>query len=406
MRNLWFISTDTAEREGMKLFLSQKGFDVAVFDGMPSASELNALSPASVVICSVFDSKLPSEDDLAILRKGSGAKHFYFLGNSFNRTEIGFLLQHEVNGFFLRPLDPLAIIRKVQKDLEESEKCSPSPEIGSPPLDSISVSGLGTDQFSSEGWQILANQILGITEIPPLLYALCASPLIFRLFVQKLKRRLSSTLVFFLDGDETEVEKAILEGLEHGQWRTPPIVAIYSPDALSCGLAQFLIHDLGLLSTERNSLIHIILGSAVSPDQLLQSGRLDPSTAKRLQAAALELPSPEKFESDLPRILRWRVRQLANQPGQDTPLPPFPDDLFSDPLPAHTEVDALAHWIRRRTAATGEIDEATLRMVARHADLLPDLLEISRTAKARSATYLREREAALQFFSRPHPSSR
>ncbi|MCC5839190.1 MAG: hypothetical protein JJT96_03615 [Opitutales bacterium] len=223
--------------------------------------------------------------------------------------------------------------------------------------------------------------------------------------MQKLKRRLPSSVVFFLDGDETTIQKAILECIQHGQWRNTPVVAIYSPGGLTDGLAQFLLHELGLLRMDRDGIIQVILGGAVSPAQLAKTGRLETSTANRLQEAALELPSPEKFDKDLPKILRWRVRQFASQAGREMLLPPYPDDLFGDPVPTHTEIEALAQWISRKTAATGEIDEPTLRMVARHTGLLPDLLESIRTAKARSAAYLRDGEAALEFFSRSLPAS-
>lgn len=388
----------------MKIFLSQNGFAVTVFDSIPACGELKALPHPSVVIFSVFDSKLPTGDDLTSIRKASCAKLVYFLGNTFNRTEIGFLLRHEVNGFFVRPLHPLEITRKVKENLEEIEN-PPSSKKSGQPLESINVTALGIDQFSSQGWEILAKQVLSVEKISPILYAHCASLLIFRLFVQKLKRRLPSSVVFFLDGDETTIQKAILECIQHGQWRNTPVVAIYSPGGLTDGLAQFLLHELGLLRMDRDGIIQVILGGAVSPAQLAKTGRLETSTANRLQEAALELPSPEKFDKDLPKILRWRVRQFASQAGREMLLPPYPDDLFGDPVPTHTEIEALAQWISRKTAATGEIDEPTLRMVARHTGLLPDLLESIRTAKARSAAYLRDGEAALEFFSRSLPAS-
>jgi hypothetical protein len=403
MHNLWFISCDSAEREGMEMFLSQNDFAVTLFENIPSEAAAKSMPPPDIVILGVFGSSFPGADDLKNIRKSSRTRRFYLLGDAFNRMEISFLLRHDVNGVFVRPLRPLAIIRKMKDDLEESSTSVLDPS-SSPSSAAGNVFALGSDQFASEGWQILANQILSIADVPPILYARCTSPLIFRLYVEKLKRRLPSSVVFFLDGDETALKKAILAEIQHGQWRRAPVMAIYAAGGLSVGLTQFLLHDLGLLRAGEDGLIRLILGAAVSPAQLAAAGRLDSETAAFLQEAAVELPLPDKFHDDRIKLLQWRVRQLGTEAGREVPFQVYPEDLFGDRVPDHMEIEALAKWISRKTATSGEIEEATLRAVTRHAELLPHLLESARTDEARSTEYLRQREAALHLFSAPQTS--
>ncbi|MCC5839194.1 MAG: hypothetical protein JJT96_03635 [Opitutales bacterium] len=403
MHNLWFISSDAAEREGMEMFLSQNDFAVTLFEGIPASPVAKTTPAPDIVILAIFGSNLPNADDLSKIRKSSLTKRLYLLGDSFNRMEISFLLRQEVNGVFLRPLRPLAIIRKMKDDLEENDKTLAADRSPPPPGSGGSLA-LGNDQFASEGWQILANQILSIADIPPVLHAQCASSLIFRLYVEKLKRRLPSSVVFFLDGDETSIKKAVLEEIQHGQWRRAPVMAIYSAGGLSEGLTQFLLHDLGLLRADEDGLIRLIIGAAVSPAQLAEAGMMDSSTAAVLQQAAVELPPPEKFRDDQVKLLQWRVRQLGSEARREVPFQIYPEDLFGDRFPSHIEIEALAQWISRKTAATGEIDEAGLRTITRHASLLPGMLESARTAEARSTEYLRQREAALRLLTAPYPS--
>lgn len=367
MHTIWIVSENAVERESMELFLSQNDFTVRTFSSLAGVPQSEG-AVVDAVVCSTAGDGLPSLDALSALRGPAVRARVYLLGDGFSREEIVKLLQIGVNGIFKRPLRPLSIIQKLKDDLSErgGEATRPALKAGGG-----STLALGTQDLMSEAWHQMANTILNLEDIPPVLFVESPSGLIFRYFVEKLQRRLKDAHLVFLDGSEAVVRAGVVAEIEYGQWRRPPVAAIYAKEVPRMGLIDFFLKDIGLQGAKEDTLIRLVLGSRYSLASVLEAGGMDAATAEFLRAAELTLPGGDAFAGDWERLLEFRVRELAAPlDAAERSRAVVPDDLFKGTLSTElTELEAFAHWLSARLSFGKWPADEELRALASHIEV-------------------------------------
>ena len=351
----------------MELFLSQNDFMVRTFSGLGAVPRGEC---ADAVVLSTPGDALPSAEAFSDLRGGSGrAPQLYLLGEGYSREEIAKLLRMGVNGIFRRPLRPLAIIQKLKEDLggggEAAGVTGAKPGAGG-------TLALGTQELASEAWQRTANLILNLEDVPPVLFVESPSGLVFRYFVEKLRRRLKDAHLVFLDGPESMVRAGVVAEIEHGQWRRPPVAAMYAPEPPREALLEFFLEDLGLQGAAEDTLIRLVLGSRCPLGELSAAGRVDSGAEEFLREAAVTLPGGEAFAGDWERLLEFRVRELAAPlDAAERSRAVVPDNLFEGAsLSAElNELEAFAHWLAARLSAGEWPGDDALRALSGHIDV-------------------------------------
>lgn len=354
----------------MELFLTQNDFIVRSFSSLEEATRLDGGSRTDFAILSQSDQSLPKPADIERLREVSQARRIYLLGEGFNREEIGRFLSCGVSGIFSRPLRPLAIIRKLKEDLDEGLGDDPDGnKSGGEVSASSSMLTLGPHGFTSSGWQELANIILGHGDFPTVLFVQSRSSVIFRLFVEKLQRRLPSAHLVFFDGPESMIRSGVVAEIEYGQWRRPPVVAVYSDVLPQPGLIRFFLDDLNLRNAGEDGLLRLVLGSGEPLEELYSSGRIDEKTHRFLRQFILHLPLAESFREDWGRLLEFRVQELVRgveEAGMANLS--IPSDLFEgvDLSASLGELEGFAQWLASSAMNAQWPEEPMLRALARN----------------------------------------
>lgn len=347
----------------MELFLSQNDFTVRTFSSLEGGSRGEG---ADAVVLSTPGDGLPSLKAFSEWRGAGRAPRVYLLGEGYSREEIAKLLQMGVNGIFKRPLRPLAIIQKLKEDLGGGgeDTAGTGAKTGG-----AGALALGTQELTSEAWRRTANLILNLEDVPPMLFVESPSGLVFRYFVEKLRRRLKDAHLVFLDGPEAVVRAGVVAEIEHGQWRRPPVAAMFAPEPPRKALLDFFLKDLGLEGATEDTLIRLALGSRCPLGEMVAAGRVDSSAEAFLREAAVTLPGGDAFAGDWERLLEFRVRELAaSLDAAERSRAVVPNDLFDGmTLSADlTELEAFAHWLAARLSAGEWPGDEELRTLAGH----------------------------------------